>query len=262
MVDTVTLRSPESTGPSLEEEAAAMDAKAAEVKSSGGLPSDGTEPEKILGRFKSQEDLIKAYTELEKKLGSKEPPKDTPKEPEAPPADDDAAAKEAVESAGLNMQALSDEYAEKGVLSDEAYKKLEKVNIPRDVVDEYIAGKQALMKMAESAVYETVGGKDTYSEMTAWAADNLDDAEIDVFNEAVNSGSKAKVLSAVKGLKAQYDVSADVREPSRLVSGKTSKASVYRSTAELMKDMGDKRYHADPAYRQDVQEKLARSNIF
>ena len=35
----------------------------------------------------------------------------------------------------------------------------------------------------------------------------------------------------------------------------------YRSVAELMTDMQDARYHNDPAFRADVERKLARSEI-
>lgn len=261
MAESITIRSPESTGPSLEEEAAAMDAKAAEVKDSGGLPSDGADSGKILGKFDSHDDLIKAYVELEKKLGSKaSEPKDSPKELADPT---DSQAEKAVESAGLNMNDLSAEYAEKGELSEASYKKLEKVGFPKEVVDEYIAGKQALAQLAENAVYESVGGKDNYGSMLEWAADNLSSDEIDVYNEAVNSGNRVKTLMAVKGLKAQYDTQSGSKEPDRVVSGKgKSGQSTYRSVAELTRDMGDKRYYSDPAYRKDVEEKLARSNIF
>ena len=36
---------------------------------------------------------------------------------------------------------------------------------------------------------------------------------------------------------------------------------VYRSQAELVAAMNDKRYDNDPAYRQDVIEKLERSDL-
>ena len=38
-------------------------------------------------------------------------------------------------------------------------------------------------------------------------------------------------------------------------------ADVFRSQAEVVEAMSDPRYDRDPAYRQDVFEKLGRSNI-
>ena len=49
-----------------------------------------------------------------------------------------------------------------------------------------------------------------------------------------------------------------------MVTGKTAPpetGDVFRSQAELVAAMNDKRYDRDPAYRQDVIEKLDRSNM-
>ena len=47
-----------------------------------------------------------------------------------------------------------------------------------------------------------------------------------------------------------------------MVTGKAPQTNkdVFRSQAELVNAMSDKRYDNDPAYRQDVIEKLARSD--
>jgi len=48
-----------------------------------------------------------------------------------------------------------------------------------------------------------------------------------------------------------------------LFSGKAAaqQADVFRSQAEVVRAMADPRYDNDPAYRNDVFEKLERSNI-
>ena len=48
-----------------------------------------------------------------------------------------------------------------------------------------------------------------------------------------------------------------------MVTGKTAPNSgdVFRSQAELVRAMSDARYDNDPAYRQDVIEKLDRSDL-
>jgi len=62
-------------------------------------------------------------------------------------------------------------------------------------------------------------------------------------------------------LKSQYD-NANGYE-GRMLSGKAPKTSgdVFRSQAEVVRAMSDSRYENDPAYRQDLIEKLDRSNI-
>ena len=66
---------------------------------------------------------------------------------------------------------------------------------------------------------------------------------------------------AVAGLKSEY-VNANGSE-GRMYTGKapTNKGDVFRSQAELVRAMSDPRYDNDPAYRQDIVEKLDRSDI-
>ena len=48
-----------------------------------------------------------------------------------------------------------------------------------------------------------------------------------------------------------------------MVTGKSAPQNkdVYRSQAELVRAMSDRRYDNDPAYRRDVIEKLERSDV-
>ena len=48
-----------------------------------------------------------------------------------------------------------------------------------------------------------------------------------------------------------------------MLTGKTAaeKGDVFRSQAELVAAMSDRRYDSDPAYRQDIIEKLDRSDL-
>ena len=41
----------------------------------------------------------------------------------------------------------------------------------------------------------------------------------------------------------------------------TQKGDTFRSQAEVVKAMSDDRYDKDPAYRQDIMNKLERSNV-
>ena len=49
----------------------------------------------------------------------------------------------------------------------------------------------------------------------------------------------------------------------RMLTGKAAKSdtNVFRSQAEVVKAMSDDRYEKDPAYRQDIYDKLERSNL-
>ena len=244
-------------GETLEESAARMGLDAngdpvAQEEVKEELPSNAQErPEWLPEKFNSAEDMAKAYSELEGKMSKGE---------EAPEAGEDAA-REATEAAGLNFDDYSTEYAENGELSQGTYDALAQAGIPPELVDQYIAGQEAQMNAHRDSILADAGGTETYNNMTEWAADTFSDAEIDTFNDAVNSGDANLTRMAVAGLKARYEASVG-SEPSRMVSGEAaSGGSAYRSVAEMMADMQDPRYHNDSAFRSDVQAKLSRSDI-
>lgn len=220
------------------------------------LPSEAGEettdrPEWLPEKFESAEDMAKAYAELEGKMSKGEEKAEAGEE----------AAREVTEAAGLDFDQYSTEYAENGELSQGTYDALAAAGIPADLVDQFIAGQEAQANAERESVLADVGGQETYDNMTEWAADNFSDAEIDTFNNAVNSGDANMTRMAVAGLKARYEAAVG-SEPSRMVSGEApAGASAYRSVAEMMTDMQDPRYHNDPAFRADVQAKLSRSDI-
>ncbi len=230
-------------------------------------------------KFETPEDLAKAYGELEKEFTQKAQTKDpktditkateetkkgTEAKPESSetPDDDDNAVKEIVENAGLKMQDLSAEYEQSGQLSEDSYEKLAKAGINREYVDGYIRGQEALATQYQSEVFDVVGGQQGYTEMIQWAAQNLTADEINAFNTSVNSGNLEQAKLSVQGLMAKY-TAAEGNEPQLVKGAATGDAtSVFRSTAELVAAMKDPKYKNDPAYRQDVIEKLGRSSIF
>lgn len=243
----------EQDNPTLEQEYEAQ--QAAVQPEQSALPSDGEpddRPEWLPEKFNSPEDLAKAYSELQGKMSSGET---------AEAEEVNEAAEQVITEAGLDFDALSSEYWGNGGLSEESYEVLQEAGIPRELVDQYAQGQEALLESTRQQVYGSVGGEDNYESMLGWATDNLDDGAIDAFNTAVNSGDMNQTMMAVQGLQARYSADATV-EPSRTVEGQpvTGGAS-YRSVAEMMQDMNDPRYQNDPAFRADVEQKLSRSNI-
>ena len=110
-------------------------------------------------------------------------------------------------------------------------------------------------------IKNSAGGDAAYSNIINWAKSNLDQKQITAFDEVVNTGSVQAIQLAVSGLKSEYNNANGVE--GRMVTGKNAPQNkdVYRSQAELVRAMSDKRYDTDPAYRQDVIEKLERSDI-
>ena len=89
----------------------------------------------------------------------------------------------------------------------------------------------------------------------------MPDADSKAFDDLVSTGNVGAIRLAAQGLQAKYN-DANGYE-GRMLSGKSPKTSedTFRSQAELVKAMSDPRYEDDPAYRQDVIEKLDRSDV-
>jgi len=218
-----------------------------------------SKPEGLPEKFKSVEDLAKSYQELEKKLGDSQP-KETEVSKEDTNSDLDIAEK-AVETAGLNMDTLASEYAEKGELDEKSYEALEKAGIPKDYVNQFIEGQKAIADQQATSIKEMVGGADAYAEMSNWAAENMSEEEKTAYNTAVNSKDLETAKLAVVGLKAKFE-RANGNEPTLLEGkGTVSGEKGYASWAEVTRAMGDERYSKDPAYQAMVQEKLANSDL-
>ena len=252
MVDKVEITSPETTTDKPVEETKPTQSK----------------PEGLPEKFNSVDELVKSYSELEKKLGEQSQPTEQSVDPvskaeekqEQPKSDLDIATK-AVDSAGLNMETLSEEFAKDGKLADGSYKSLEKAGIPKEYVDRFIAGQQAIADQQSATVKNLVGGTEAYDSMSDWAGQNLTETEKQAYNTAVNSKDLEAVKLAVVGLKARYAQSTG-SEPT-LVEGKASPSAEqgFASWAQVTQAMSDPRYAKDPAYQAEVKNKLANSKL-
>ena len=220
-----------------------------------------SKPEGLPEKFNSVEDLAKSYAELEKKLGEPKPQETPePKQEEAKP-DDLEIANKAAEAAGLNMQDLQSEFDNTGELKAESYASLEKAGIPKEYVDQFIAGQLAMRENLVSDVKGVAGGEDAYATMMQWASDNLAENEKTAYNNAVASNDVESIKLAVTGLKARYEAANGI-EPT-LAKGKASPSTEggFRSWAEVTEAMADPRYTKDIAYQDDVKRKIQNSNL-
>ena len=201
------------------------------------------------------EKLKKSYEELERKFHAPEV--------EFEKEESDLSIPEQGETP-FDMEALTQEYAETGGLTDASYKTLADAGISRDYADTYIAGVKALGEQIGNQVMSSVGGQDEYSTMVEWAKTNYSEQQIEAYDNAVNSGDVNSAMLAAKGLMADYQGSTGKEGTTyggESPTGDTS-GNVFRSNAEVVQAMRDPRYESDMAYRQDVLDKLDRSEIF
>ena len=213
----------------------------------------------LAGKYKNAEELEKAYKELESKLGSQS----TDKEPEADKEPE--VSKEEVEKAFLDS--LWDEAQTSDRFSDDTISKLKDMD-PTKLAQEYLDYRAkntpdtvGLTEENVQNLYKIVGDKKAYDEMTKWAVDNLPKNEIDMFDALIEQGNSSACYFAVKALQSSYNDANGVE--GTLLTGKAAKAQSpgFKSQQQLIEAMSDPRYDKDPAYRQDVIEKLARSDV-
>lgn len=228
--------------------------------------ANGDRPEWLPEKFKSPEDMAKAYQNLEQKMGGKQPEPEEVQEPEieyTDPQDTEAIeVAQVLDKAGIDFNNLQSEYDTHGGLTEASYNQLEEAGYPKSLVDTWISGQQSLANDLHSRVFDSVGGEENYSSMIAWAGDNLPESDIGAFNQAIDSGDINMVNFAVNGLAARYR--SEVGTEPRLLQGEVTGNSggSFQSAAELTAAMRDPRYQNDPAYRKVVSDKLSRSSVF
>lgn len=216
------------------------------------------------GKFKSAEDLEKAYKELEKKLGQKDEP--TQDEGDDTQEMSDEEETEESEEVQAILKASEEYYSNDNQLSPETLQKLKELPSEK-LVEAYLelqkntppVAARPLSDADAQEIVKAVGGEASYRETLAWAAENLSPAEVAAYDNVVNSGNKDAVFFAVQALNQRYRDA--VGFEGKQVSGKAVKNTVkgFRSQAELARAISDPRYRNDPAYRIDIEERLAAS---
>jgi len=218
-------------------------------------------PEWLPEKFKSPEDLAQAYNNLESKLGSNT---DTGEAEDLPPTE---APDESQGGQTEAIQSASTEWAEKGELSDATYDSLAQAGLSRELVDSYIEGQNALQSSEEDALMDVAGGREAYAAMAEWASEELSETQLDAYNTALDSGSTEQAKLAIDWLKSKHG-EANGLNPS-LIQGRTqgSSSKPFESRAQVLSAMaerdaaGKKKYEVDPAFRKEVERRLAISNI-
>ena len=223
------------------------------------------ESELYAGKYQSAEELEEAYINLQKKLGSSDDD-----EVEETTLEDDEYPEDVADGVNLITTASEEYYENNGEISAETMQKFTEMS-SSDLVEAYMAirdrnpdvdgGVATDLTDAEmNQVYNSAGGEAEYGRLTSWAAQNLSETKLDAFNDMIDRGNSTAIQIAVAGLRAEYE--AQEGYEGRMLTGKSAPAADgFRSQAEVVQAMSDPRYDRDEAYRQDVYNKLERSDI-
>ena len=223
----------------------------------------------LAGKYKSAADLEKAYVELQKKLGESDGNETQGEEGES--VEEPTEESPEPSPAQSLITDASVEFADKGELSDETMAKFTEMS-SQDLVQAYMEMQQNAPEQAQQDVADLtdaevnqikniVGGEAEYDKVVEWAGKSLTEAQLEAYDSIIAAGNLEAIQMMVNGLKAQYDT--DNGYEGRMLSGKTadSKGDVFRSQQEVVEAIADPRYDRDSAYRNDVLEKLERSDV-
>jgi hypothetical protein len=217
----------------------------------------------LAGKYRDAEELEQAYIELQRKLGSRDP--EEPAQQEEPPEEEVQEEDESIDYSFLNRLA---EEADGGEFTQDTLAALEQMSAS-DIADMFLAYRQESgdpqpeYQMTGDDIVEmkgVVGGEQEYNNMISWASQNLSPDEIKVYDSVMDKGDPQAIYFAIQALSYRFKDS--VGYEGQMLTGRAAQTTdVFRSQAEVVRAMGDPRYDNDPAYRQDVYEKLERSNL-
>lgn len=131
----------------------------------------------------------------------------------------------------------------------------EEEEVTEETVEDQLTEAQA------NQLFEMVGGEKAYKSMISWAGQNLSKEEVQMYDAVMASGKASSIYFAVQALSAKYNDATG--SDGQLLTGKgtANQSQGFRSQQELVAAMSDPRYDRDPAYRQEVMQKLENSDV-
>jgi hypothetical protein len=215
----------------------------------------------LAGKYRDAQELEAAYIELQRKLGSRDSEDGTDAE-----VDTDEAIEEDA-SPQFDSSLVDELYRQynQGEFTDEAVNAIQSMS-PAEVADMFLERGQADVAPALSdqdigEFKSLVGGDDAYDTMVSWASENLNEQEIGLFDSVMEGGNPQAIYFAIQALSYRFRDAQGYDGELLTGSAPTSGNTGFRSQAEVVRAMSDPRYDNDPAYRQDIFDKLERSNL-
>lgn len=219
------------------------------------------EQQLLAGKYQSAEELERGYLELQKRLSSQSND-DTPTEQ----ATEESEEQEQSEEVDADLFDTIMESYRTGEWDESIVDTVSKMD-PIDVANMFLE-KQGEVQQSEVAtqedidqIQESVGGMESYRNMIQWAGQNLSENEIAMYDAAMDKGDPLTMFFAAQALNARYQDAIGYDGEMLTGSAPRNTRDAFRSQAELVAAMSDPRYDKDPAYRQDIAEKLERSNL-
>lgn len=163
-------------------------------------------------------------------------------------------------SKGVDFLGAIEEYQNNGELSQKTYGALEKAGYPKEVIQGFVETRKAIDNKYAQDVMNHVGGEKDFRELQTWMKGNLSKAELDAYNEAVNSDNLNAVKLILDGIQAKRVAKQGTRKATLLGGASKSAPKGFSGRDEMIKAMSDPRYGIDRAYTISVERKMSLSN--
>ena len=209
----------------------------------------------LAGKYKNAEELEKGYLELQQKLSSNQPAEKA--EPEQTEESAEPTILDRIWEESTSQEEFSPELTEE--ISKMSSTELANMYLDYRQANEGAEPARDFSKDEIQQLQGVVGGQENYTNMIDWAQKSLNETEVNMFDAVMAKGDPLAAFFAVRSLAYAYNDA--VGYDGNVVQGKAPKQNTdqFRSQQELINAMSDTRYENDPAYRQDVMDKLTRS---
>lgn len=169
-----------------------------------------------------------------------------------------AAVKNDLKAKGVDLNKAIKEYNSTGTLSSQTIADLMNAGYPSEVIEGFIASRQALEEKFTNEVYKLAGGEKEYQKLTQWASSNLPKKVVDTFNKAIDNNNLEALSLMLEGIKSKYTATYGTRNPSIIgnASSAAPKANGFTSKEEVIKAFSDPRYGRDPQYMREMELKM------
>mgnify|MGYP001312514217 FL=1 len=209
----------------------------------------------LAGKYKNAEELEKGYLELQQKLSSNQPAEKA--EPEQTEESAEPSILDRIWEESTSQEEFSPELTEE--ISKMSSTELANMYLDYRQANEGAEPARDFSQEEIQQLQGVVGGQENYTNMIDWAQKSLNETEVNMFDAVMAKGDPLAAFFAVRSLAYAYNDA--VGYDGNVVQGKAPRQNTdqFRSQQELIQAMSDSRYENDPAYRQDVMDKLTRS---
>lgn len=194
--------------------------------------------------------------EVEEDLEPPEPVDEDASEETSEETPEEALSKEIEKQFKVSTEELQKELLDNdGSFTEDTYAKFDKQGYSKEFVDNILDNMKFANAQLEQSIYNHVGSKDNFDELTKFVQDNIDPKQIDAYNKAYRN----KDLDKAKGWIDYFKSMQNRSKKGGVTRFKPTQTQVssqrYKSREEFTQAISDPRFQNDPEYTDMVRRK-------